>query len=182
MKFLNYNQTHSIPLYMFIWRVMFVWCEGLNHEVCPSILETPCVLRTLYNEVRSALFWSTWAEQRCVMQCLMTIAPVKYSHQVMFVFDTPMFPVKKWLIATRKAHSEMCLIKVHTTERSTLSRSWKKTPIVIRRSVSKFYVTLWGAAANWGLEWLFVEVPTTDTLLDTQAHTAGLRMCEQLVA
>ena len=37
--------------------------EGLTLEVCPSILEKSCVIRSLEKEV----------------QCLMTIAPVKYS-------------------------------------------------------------------------------------------------------
>jgi len=61
--------------------------------------------------------------------------------------------------------------KVHTTVTSALLRSWKKTPIGIRGSVSKIYVTLFGAAANWGLEWLFVEVPRPHTQLDTQTNT-----------
>ena len=65
--------------------------------------------------------------------------------------------------------------RAHTTETTALSRSWKKTAIGIRVSVSKFYVTFCGAAANWGLEWLFVYVPRSNTHIirhtNEQTHT-----------
>jgi hypothetical protein len=37
--------------------------------------------------------------------------------------------------------------------------------------VSKVYVTFCGAAANWGVEWLFVGVHRSHTQLDTHIHT-----------
>jgi len=72
----------------------------------------------------------------------------------------------------------------HATETTALSRDWKKTPTAIRVSVSKVYVTFCGAAANWGLEWLFVGVPRSHKFRHTHTHIAGiLRMSDyQLVA
>jgi hypothetical protein len=57
----------------------------------------------------------------------------------------------------------------HATEKTALSRNWKKTPIGIRMSVSKVYVTVCGAAANWGLEGLFVEFPRSQNIY-TRTH------------
>jgi len=34
---------------------------------------------------------SKWAEQICVMQCFMTIAPDRYPEEVMFDFDTSIY-------------------------------------------------------------------------------------------
>jgi hypothetical protein len=54
-------------------------------------------------------------------------------------------PVK--ILAFNTNILKCALEKFHTTETPALSRSWKKKPIAIRVSVSKYYVTFCGAAA-----------------------------------
>jgi hypothetical protein len=64
---------------------------------------------------------------------------------------------------------------VHTTKTTALLRSWKKTAIGIQVSVSKVYVTFCGAAANCGLERLFVEVHRSQTIRHTHTHDGRTR-------
>jgi len=67
---------------------------------------------------------------------LCTTAAVIYSWEDMFVFDT------------HNLFRNVPYKRTHTNEPAALSRSWKKTATAIRVSVSKFYVSLCGAAAK----------------------------------
>jgi len=82
------------------------------------------------------------------------------------------------------------LKRVHTTEITALSililMGWLEddadwNPNVCRYSL--FYFLSVVLQPNLRLEWLFVEVPRSNTQLDTHAHTTGLlRRSDQLVA
>jgi len=110
--------------------------KGSLLKFVQAFWETPCILRTLENEVRRALFLSNWAGQRSVMQCVMTIAPVRYYLWDMIACDTHS---RFW-----NMHYE----RVDRTETAALSWSWKKTPIGLPASVSKVYFTFCGAAVK----------------------------------
>jgi hypothetical protein len=65
-----------------------------------------------------------------------TITQVGYSREDRLALDTwSLF----WNVAYKRAHM---------SERTTLSRSWRKTPTVIRISLSKVYVTFFCGAAS----------------------------------
>jgi hypothetical protein len=89
----------------------------------------------------------------------MTISPVRYSREDMIACDT------------YNLFRNMPYKRVHMSETTARSNSWKKTPIGFRVSVSKVYVTFCGAAANWGIGWLFVEVHRSYTQFYTLTDT-----------
>jgi hypothetical protein len=142
---------------MFIWTVFFVLMWRTH-----SLILSKHFRNILYIKIS----WERGDEDFIILnkvggkkmhnQCIMIIAPVKYSLLYMFVFDT-----YSWFW-------NMPYQTVHTTDTTALSRSWQKTAIGIRVSVSKVYVTFCGAAANRGLEWLFVEGHRSYTIIHTQ--------------
>jgi len=81
------SNPHITVLYIYM--NIFYWCEWFTLEICQSILDTLTILRILGNEVMRILFWPKWAEQKCIIRCFMTIAPVRYSHKDTIVFDKP---------------------------------------------------------------------------------------------
>jgi hypothetical protein len=138
---------------------------------------------SLSKHFRNTLYFkNSWERARCGEICFEQSGRSKALHDYrdchvdMIAFDT---------------HSRfwnMLYQRVHTTETTAISRSWKKkSPIRIREPVSNVYILSVVLQPKWDIEWLFVEVPRSHTIrhthTNTHTHTAGLlRMSDKLVA
>jgi hypothetical protein len=151
--------------------LLLFWREGKNYKSLTKHFTNTLYIKNSWERGDEDFIFIRVGGATMYNEMLHDYSACQLSREDMFVFDT-----YSWFW-------NMPYQTVHTTETTAVLRSWKKTTIGIRVSVSKVYVTFCGAAANWGLQWLlrFIENTQLDKHTPTRKISGFLGISDQVV-